>query len=76
MKAVLCNNCAMEFGIPEAFYEMRLADGAGFWCPAGHPLVYPKNKAKDPELLEKEVAELRQRNAQLIHKLDQIGVET
>jgi hypothetical protein len=53
-----CCNCHMLFAMPEEFRQLCLQRGDGFYCPAGHRMVYRDN---ENARLKKQIAELQGR---------------
>ena len=42
LELLTCNNCAMQFAVPNLFIVERRRDHATFYCPSGHHLYYPE----------------------------------
>jgi hypothetical protein len=57
IKAVVCGDCRMPFGLPENLYNARRADGGQFCCPNGHFICWGDNETKrlkeEKEILER-----------------------
>lgn len=51
-RVVTCPQCALQFQLPFAIYDARLADKKYFWCPNGHQ-TYFQGKTEVQELKEK-----------------------
>jgi hypothetical protein len=41
-----CCRCGVEFGMPKALRDVRLADHGNFYCPLGHPQHYTAGKTE------------------------------
>jgi hypothetical protein len=54
-----CATCGVDFAIPRKLQEIRLIDGATFYCPFGHHNVYGPGKSR--EELQRERAEAFER---------------
>lgn len=63
LSIVECASCHMDFGITPDYERELRRTGAGFHCPAGHPLHFPKGKSEEAKLREKLAAAEAQRTA-------------
>ncbi len=41
-----CANCGIVFAMPADYADARRADGADFYCPNGHVLIYPTDTSE------------------------------
>lgn len=65
-----CASCGIYFGFPESFEAVKRRTGATFYCPNGHPQVYP-----DKAMLETQLAELKKQVTRQIAERDQIQAQ-
>lgn len=57
---VTCFHCGVEFGLSKGHNRMLRKSLANFYCPNGHPLMYPKASSELEELRAKvEVLEVQ-----------------
>ena len=55
---IICHKCKVPFMVTQEHRAKLLKTGDGFYCPAGHTLVYSKPKEECPTKLEKTQKEL------------------
>lgn len=60
-----CNNCSIVFAVPEDWLANRRTDGATFYCPNGHSLVFRKTE------VQKLREQLQRAEARATHAEDQ-----
>ena len=63
-----CVNCGMTFGITSDFERKRREDHQTFYCPVGHPQIFPGQSETD--VLREQIRRERKRNERIAESRD------